>query len=187
MERVGDEHALAIAPLVASDLLATAQDHDLGDEALHHHVLEAIGGRYRVVVGPIAHERHRRDPPAALLTGLQRHRRQRPQHCAIGHQPLPDRLDMAAGMIALSSTATIGEHGVQIVEAGGVRDRHHEVGARELDQPFDLAFIVALGRPGEAIAEQVMAAQFGEGARAFALPVAQDLRHRDRRVVVQDR
>ena len=67
-------------------------------------------------------------------------------------------------MIALSSAAALFQHGVQIVEAGSVRDRHHEVGARELDQPFDLALVVAFGRPREAIAEQIMAAQLGDPA-----------------------
>ena len=35
VERVGDEHALAIASRVAHDLRAGAQDHDLVDERLH--------------------------------------------------------------------------------------------------------------------------------------------------------
>jgi hypothetical protein len=60
---------------------------------------------------------------------------------------------MAPGMIALSSVAALFQHSVQIVEAGSVRDRHDEVGARELDEPFDLALVVALGRPREAIAD----------------------------------
>ena len=38
-----------------------------------------------------------------------------------------------------------------------------------LDQPFDLALVVALARTAEAVAEQVVAHQLGEGARALAL------------------
>lgn len=37
----------------------------------------------------------------------------------------------------------------------------------------------------EAVPEQVMADQFGEGAGSLALAVAVDLRHRDARVVVE--
>src|SRR5919107_1200842 len=52
-----------------------------------------------------------------------------------------------------------------------------------LHQPFDFAFIVALARPAEAVAKQKMANQLAEGARADALAVAQDARHRQRRIM----
>ena len=67
VQRIGDEHTGAVAAGMPGDLLAAAQDHDLVDEALHHDVLEAVGGRHRIVVAAIAHERHRRDPRSALL------------------------------------------------------------------------------------------------------------------------
>ena len=76
---------------------------------------------------------------------------------------------------------------VQRLEAFERRHRHHEVAAREADQPLDLALVVALARPAEAILEQVVRLQLGEHARALPLAVAQNARHRDLGVVVEDR
>ena len=96
-------------------------------------------------------------------------------------------LGMPTGAVALPGPAALRQHGVQLLEARRRRDRRHEVGARVFDQPLDLALVVALARTAEAVAEQVVADQLGEGARALALAVAADLGHRDLRVVVQDR
>jgi len=93
---------------------------------------------------------------------------------------------MAAGTLCLTSTTTLFEMGVQFVEAGGDRYGHHEVGPRKLHKPLDLALVVALCGPAEAVPKQIVAAQLCEGARPLALPVAADLRHRDLRVVVED-
>src|SRR5690606_38337848 len=98
-----------------------------------------------------------------------------------------DRLHVTASTLGLASAAATGEHSVELVEARRDRDRHHEVGAREFHQSLDLPLVVALAGPTEAVAEQIMAAQLGKSSGALALPVAADLRHRDRRIVVQDR
>ena len=66
-------------------------------------------------------------------------------------------------------------------------DRHHEVAPRIADQPLDLALVVALARPPEAIGEQIVGLQFTEGPRALAPAVSQDARHRQLAVVVEDR
>ena len=52
------------------------------------------------------------------------------------------------------------------------------------DQPFDLAFVVALAGPTEFVFEQVMALQGREHPAALALPVTQDLRHSKFGVVI---
>ena len=109
VQRIGDEHAGPVAARMPGDLLAPAQDHDLLDEALRHHVLEAIGRRHRVVVRPIADQRRRRDPPATLLARLQRHSRQGAQGFKIGHEPFANRLRMPTGPLK-----TIGEFPLEV-------------------------------------------------------------------------
>ena len=94
---------------------------------------------------------------------------------------------MTAGAIVLATPAAPGQRGVESVEALRHRDRNHEVGAGELDQPLHLALVVALARAAEAVLEQVVADQLGERLGALTLAVAADLGHRDLGVVVQDR
>src|SRR3546814_507576 len=83
---------------------------------------------------------------------------------------------MAPSALSLAGTAAHLEHGVQLLEARRYRDGYHEVGAGELHQPLDFAFVIALARTTEAILEQAMADQLGKGPRPLALPVAADLR-----------
>ena len=83
MQRVGHEHAFAVAARVPGDLASAAQDHDLVDKALHHDVLEAVAGRHRVVVGAVADQCGRRDPRRTLLARFQRHG----QTGAVAHGP----------------------------------------------------------------------------------------------------
>jgi len=77
------------------------------------------------------------------------------------------------------------ESGVQLLDRRRMRDGRQIIGPRKLPQPFDLAlslslaFVVALPRTSEAIAEQKMADKFGEGLRAPTLAVAEDFRHGD--------
>ena len=68
-----------------------------------------------------------------------------------------------------------------------LRDRHHEPAPCRLHQGFDLALVVALAGPAEAVAEQVVRLQMRERLRAPTRAVAQDPRHRKRRVVIEDR
>ena len=71
------------------------------------------------------------------------------------------------------------------VEALDPRHRHQEVAPGVADQALDLAFVVALARPAEAVGEEVVRLQLGEDPRALARAVAEDARHRQARVVVQ--
>lgn len=68
----------------------------------------------------------------------------------------------------------LGEETMRIIRHGhpsgcSARDRHHEVRARILHQPFDLALVVALARPAKAIGKQVVAGQPCEGLVPLAL------------------
>ena len=68
-----------------------------------------------------------------------------------------------------------------------LRDRHHEPAPCRLHHGFDLALVVALAGPAEAVAEQVVRLQMRKRLRAPTRAVAQDPRHRKGGVVVQDR
>ena len=76
---------------------------------------------------------------------------------------------------------------VQSVQLGHLRDRHHEPAPHRLHQGLDLALVVALAGPAEAVAEQVVRLQMRERLRPAARAVPQDPRHRQGRVVIQDR
>lgn len=56
-----------------------------------------------------------------------------------------------------------------------------------LYQSFDLSLVIALAGAAEAIGEQVVTDQSGEGLGALALGIAADLRDRDLGVVIQNR
>ena len=94
---------------------------------------------------------------------------------------------MLPGALILPSLTASLQIGVQRLEGGRLRGRGHEVGPGVLDQPFDLALVVAFTRAAKAVPEQVMAHQLGEGAGALAPAVAADLSHRDLSVVVENR
>ena len=76
---------------------------------------------------------------------------------------------------------------VQRREAGGTGTGTRKLRRAIADQPLDLALVVALARPAEPIGEQVMRLQLAEHPRPLALAVAQDPRHRELGVVVEDR
>jgi hypothetical protein len=50
------------------------------------------------------------------------------------------------------------------------RHRHQEVAPGVADQPLDLALVVALARPAEAVGEEEVRLQLGEGAGALRVP-----------------
>jgi hypothetical protein len=94
---------------------------------------------------------------------------------------------MAAQAVVESAPAALQQLRVELREAGRVRNRHHEVAPRVTHQPFDLALVVALARPAEAVGEQVVRLQLAEDPRPLTLTIAQDARHCQLEVVVQDR
>ena len=157
------------------------------DVAADQHLAVAIGSRHRVVVAAIAHQGQRADPGRLLLAGFIGSRRQRQQGGPISHQPLADGLIMTTQPVAQSAPAALQQLRVELSEAGRVRDRHHEVAPRVADQPFDLALVVALARPPEAVGEQVVRLQLAEDPSPLPPAIAQDARHRQLGVVVQDR
>ena len=187
MQRIGDERACRIGTRVPGDDLAAAQDHHFVDEALHQDILEAVTRRHRVVVAAVADERRRRHPAAALLAWLQCDRPKRAQRGGIGDETLADRRGMPPGVVALAGAAARRQHGIEIVIARSLGDRRHEVGAGVLDQPLDLALVVALAWTAEAIGEQLVANQLGERPGALAPAVTADPRHCDLEVVVEQR
>ena len=71
-------------------------------------------------------------------------------------------------------------------DTSDARDRHEEVSAGVADQPFHLTFVVALPRPSEAIVEQVVRVELAEALRSLPRAVPENLRHRQRGVVVDD-
>ena len=68
-----------------------------------------------------------------------------------------------------------------------MRDRNHEGPAREAHHPLDIAFIVPVRRTTEPIFKQVVRLQRLEHPAALARPVAEDLRDRQLRIVIEDR
>ena len=68
-----------------------------------------------------------------------------------------------------------------------MRDRNHEVLAGILDQAFDIALVVAFARPAEPVGEQEVADQLAEGATAHADAIAQNARHGDLEIIIEER
>ena len=62
-------------PMPTRSPQAPAHDHDLVHVAFHYHRPVAVGGRHRVVIAAVAHQRQRRDPRRALVAGVVRDRR----------------------------------------------------------------------------------------------------------------
>jgi hypothetical protein len=85
---------------------------------------------------------------------------------------------VAAQPGALALAAARLEVGIERGQALDPRQRHQEVAPGVADQPLHLAFVVALARAAEAVGEEVVRLQLGEGAGALARAVAEDARHR---------
>ena len=96
MQGIEDDVLARIAALVPGDDLSTAGDDHLVDVAAHQHRAMAIGGRYRIVVALVAHERERGDPPRPAFVGLVRYGRAHLQSGEVADQPLADGLGLTA-------------------------------------------------------------------------------------------
>jgi hypothetical protein len=83
MQRVEDEVLAGVGAPVAGDLLAAADDRHPVDIAADQHRAVAVGGRHRVIVVAIAHQRQRADPTRSLLARLVGHRWQVKESCLI--------------------------------------------------------------------------------------------------------
>jgi hypothetical protein len=95
------------------DHLGPAADHHLADIAADLDLVVRVGHRDRVVVAAVAHHRDRGGPRADLLAGVVGNLRQRHQRLEIPHQPLADRLGMAAQYRILAPEALLFQPGVQ--------------------------------------------------------------------------
>ena len=94
---------------------------------------------------------------------------------------------MAAQPVAETATAVRQQLLVQRGKADGMGQRHQVVPSDKPDQTFYFAFVVALAGPPKPIGEQVVRLQLAEHARPLPGAVAQDARHRQLGVVIQDR
>ena len=166
---------------------AAADDDHLVDVAAHQHRAMAVGGRHRIVIALVAHERERGDPPRPAFAGLVRYRRSHLQGGEVAHQPLADGLGMTADPVIEPLEAALLETRIELGEAGKGWDRHQKVTARIADQALDLAFVVALAGPAEAVEEQIVRLQLGEGPRPLALAITKDAAHRQLGVVIENR
>ena len=139
MQRIVNEAATLVTPLVPGYLLTIAGDDDLVDEALHDNVAMTIGSRRRVVASAIADQRRRGNAPCSLLASFEAPRWQRAEDAQIGFQPRPDRLLMTADLAIELGQAVRFQFGVQNLEAVGGRHRRQETAAAILDKVFNLA------------------------------------------------
>ena len=94
---------------------------------------------------------------------------------------------MTAQPIAEPAAAVVEQLRIQRCEARRSRHRHQVIASDEADQPFDLAFVVALAGTAEPVGEQVVRLQLAEHQRPLARSVAQDPGYGNPGVVVQNR
>ena len=74
VSRLEDQRFPLVAATMAGNLVTAAHDHDLVHVAFHYHRPVAVGGRHRIVIAAVAHQRQRRDPRRALVAAAS-HRR----------------------------------------------------------------------------------------------------------------
>ena len=168
--------------LAALDVGA-GRDLDTVDIALHRHLLVGVHRRRRVVHQTVAHQGGRRDLARHVLAGLEGSGGQIAQGVEIGEQRR--RLTLLQGIETLQAARQ--KPLVQSLQIGHLRDRHEELATGRLHRRFHLALVVALAGTAEAVAEQVVRLQMAERPGALTRAVAQNARHRRRRVVVQHR
>ena len=142
--------------------------------------------RNRIIVGLVAHQRLRGDPPARLIAGLEGCSGQRLHGRQIALQALTDRLALPAHLVLLALAALLLQPQVEGLPGRELRDRHHEIAAAVTNQPFHIAFLVPLARAGIAVADHVMRQESAEQRGTLARAVWQDFRHKAAIVVVND-
>ena len=112
-----------------------------------------MGGRHRVVVALVAHERERGDPGRPAVAGVVGYRWPRQQGGEVALQPLANALGMAAQPVIQPVEAMLLEPRVELGEARCRRDQDQEVAPGVADQALDLALVVAFAGPAEAVEE----------------------------------
>src|SRR3546814_16076034 len=122
----------------------------------------APGHRNRIIVGPVAHQGLRGDPPAFLIAGLEGCSGQRLHGREIALQPLTDRLALPAHLVLLALAALLLQPQVERLPGRELRDRHHEVAPAIAYQPLHIAFLVPLSRASIAVADHAMCTESDE-------------------------
>ena len=115
MHRVKDHILAVVTTRMAGDDPATAADHDLVDIAPQPDIAVAISDRHGIIVGLVAHQCLRTDPPARLVAGIEGCGRKFGHGLKIPLQPLPDRLTVTAQSLRLSLAALLFETEVERV------------------------------------------------------------------------
>ena len=138
---------------MAGDDLGAERDLDPVDIALHRHLLVGVHRRRRVVHQPVAHQGRGRDLARHMLAGLEGDGGQIAQGVEIGEQR---RRPVAFLQRVEPLQAARHQPLVQDRQVVHLRDRHHEPAPCRLHQGLDLALVVALAGPAEAVAEQVV-------------------------------
>ena len=172
---------------MTGDLRGARGDDDRADIALHDDLAVRVGDGDRVVDIAVAHQRLARGAAGAHVARLEGCGGQVEKGALVRQKPLGDRGLRAAQYRRPAGQASLQEPAVQGVDVRGFGHRHHEGPAGKADHPLDLALVVALPRPTEAVLEQVVGLQPREHPAPRPGPVAQDLRHRERGVVIEDR
>jgi len=122
-----------------------------------------------------------------LIAGIKGNRGQHTAGREVFGQPLINGLAVAAQNLAVALQTLGGQTAAQILIAGNLGHRHHQVAPGVADQPLELALVVARARAAEPVLKQVVRLQLGEGFGPPASAIAQDRGHRQPRVVVEDR
>ena len=151
---------------------------------LDRHLLVGVDRRRRVVHQPVTHSAVEETRPgtcsqASKGTPGRSRRASRSASSAAARSPCSNA--------SSRSRQRASSRSFRASRSGTLGDRHHELAPRRLHQGLDLPLVVALCRPAEAVAEQVMRLQMRERLGALTGAVAQDPRHRKRRVVIEDR
>ena len=141
---------------MAGDDLGAERDLDPADIALDHHLLVGVRRRRRVIHQPVAHQGRRGDLAWHVLAGLEGNGRQIAQGLEVGEQRrrLPTCIQGVETLQASRHQPLVQD--VQVVQ---LRDRHEKPASCRLHQGLDLALVVALAGPAEAVAEQMVRLQ----------------------------
>ena len=157
MQGIADEVAALVRSLVAGDLFAGADDDHLIHEAFYDDVAKAVRRGNRVVARAVANERRRRHARSPLFARLENARRQRAEGGQVRLKPGADRLRARAGAAIEFRKAIRFKLRVQRLEACGDGDRRQEPAPAIFNKALDLALVIALAGPPEAVAKQIMA------------------------------
>ena len=186
VDRIEEKAFAAPVAAVPRDQLIL-EDHLNVVDCRHHRDL-AVGvlHRHAVAVGVEAHQRQRiglglRDPPCLALL-----RRKRQEGTPLLLEPLSLRAILAPQSPGEIRPAAVLERLVEIDKRRHARHGHEEVRPAEVDEAFDVPFLVGPPHQAKLRIEEVMALEPLKLPRHLSLAAAGDLCHCDLAVVVAD-